>query len=85
MSQWLPIAELAAKVRAGELNAADLVEQALRTIQEKAEYNAVIATTPERARQRAAAIDAAAKNGEEKGRLAGVPFIAKDNYLTFGA
>ncbi|MET0779467.1 MAG: Asp-tRNA(Asn)/Glu-tRNA(Gln) amidotransferase subunit GatA [Candidatus Saccharimonadales bacterium] len=85
MSQWLPIVELAAKVQAGELKASDLVEQALRTIDEKKEYNAIIATTAERARTRAASIDAAAKNGQPVGRLAGVPFIAKDNYLVFGA
>jgi aspartyl-tRNA(Asn)/glutamyl-tRNA(Gln) amidotransferase subunit A len=85
MSQWLPIAELAAKVRAGELEAVALVEQALRTIQEKSEYNAIIATTADRARERAAAIDAAVKNGQNPGKLAGVPFIAKDNYLVFGA
>jgi len=85
MSQWLPVAELAAKVRAGELEAVALVEQALRTIQEKAEYNAIIATTAERARERAASIDAVVKNGQNPGKLAGVPFIAKDNYLVFGA
>ena len=85
MSQWLPIVEIAAKVRTGELEAVDLVEQALRTIQEKSEYDAIIATTAERARERAASIDAAVKNGQETGRLAGVPFIAKDNYLVFGA
>ena len=85
MSQWLPIADLAAKVRVGELKAVDLVEQALKTIEEKSEYNAVVALTAERARERAAAVDAAVKNGQETGRLAGVPFIAKDNYLVFGA
>jgi aspartyl-tRNA(Asn)/glutamyl-tRNA(Gln) amidotransferase subunit A len=85
MSQWLPIAELAAKVQAGDLKASDLVEQALRTIDEKQEYNTIIATTAERARERAASIDAAVKNGQQVGRLAGVPFIAKDNYLVFGA
>jgi len=85
MSQWLPIAELATKVQAGTLTATDLVEQALKTIEAKKEYNAIIATTAERARQRAASIDAAIKNGEQVGRLAGVPFIAKDNYLVFGA
>ncbi|HSX34823.1 MAG TPA: Asp-tRNA(Asn)/Glu-tRNA(Gln) amidotransferase subunit GatA [Candidatus Saccharimonadales bacterium] len=85
MSQWLPIAELAAKVRAGELEAVDLVEQALRTIQEKAEYNAIISVTADRARERAASIDAAVKEGKEVGKLAGVPFIAKDNILVFGA
>ena len=82
---WLPIAEIAAKVQAGELKAADLVEQSLAAIEEKKEYNAIIATTAERARERAAHIDAAVKNGEKIGRLAGVPFIAKDNYLVFGA
>ena len=82
---WLPIAEIAAKVQAGELKAVDLVEQALSAIEEKQEYNAIIATTAERARERAAAIDAAVKNGETIGRLAGVPYIAKDNYLVFGA
>ncbi|HUS26442.1 MAG TPA: Asp-tRNA(Asn)/Glu-tRNA(Gln) amidotransferase subunit GatA [Nevskiaceae bacterium] len=85
MSQWLPIAEIAAKVRSGELKATDLVEQALRTIEEKKEYNAVIALTAERARERAAAVDAAVANKTELGKLAGVPFIAKDNFLVFGA
>jgi aspartyl-tRNA(Asn)/glutamyl-tRNA(Gln) amidotransferase subunit A len=85
MSQWLPISELASKVQAGELSASELVDRALKTIEEKAEYNAIIATTAERARGRAAAIDAAVKNGQPVGRLAGVPFIAKDNFLVFGA
>lgn len=85
MTQWLPIRELAVKVQAGELKAVDLVEQALTIIEEKKEYDAIIATIPERARERAAAIDAAVKNGQQVGRLAGVPFIAKDNYLVFGA
>lgn len=80
-SQWLPIADIAAKVQTGELKAVDLVEQALQTIEAKAEYQAVIATTAERARQRAQAVDA----GGNRGRLAGVPFIAKDNFLAFGA
>ena len=80
-SQWLPIAEIAAKVRAGELKATDQVEQALATIENKTEFNAIIATTAERARARALAIDA----GDNQGRLAGVPFIAKDNFLVFGA
>jgi aspartyl-tRNA(Asn)/glutamyl-tRNA(Gln) amidotransferase subunit A len=82
---WLPIADIAAKVQSGELSAVDMVEKSLATIEEKKEYNAIIATTAERARERAASIDVAVKNGEKVGRLAGVPFIAKDNYLVFGA
>lgn len=85
MSQWLPIAELAARVRAGTLKATDLVDRALKIIQDKQEYNAIIATTEQRARERAGGIDAAVARGETVGRLAGVPFIAKDNYLVFGA
>lgn len=82
---WLPIADIAAKVAAGELKAVDLVEQALAAIEDKKEFDAIIATTADRARERAAHLDAAVKNGQKPGRLAGVPFIAKDNFLTFGS
>ena len=84
-SQWLPIVTIAKKVQAGELKAADLVARSLRTIAEKTEYQAIIATTEVRAHERAAAIDAAVARGETIGPLAGVPFIAKDNFLAFGA
>jgi aspartyl-tRNA(Asn)/glutamyl-tRNA(Gln) amidotransferase subunit A len=84
-SQWLPIADIAAKVQTGELKAADLVEQSLVTIAAKKEYDAIIATTEKRARERAWAIDEKVAKGEKIGRLAGVPFIAKDNFLVFGA
>lgn len=82
---WLPIKDIAAKVRAGELSAVDLVEQALVAIEEKKEYNAIIAVVTGRARERASNIDKAVKSGQNPGRLAGVPFIAKDNFLTFGS
>lgn len=84
-SQWPSVAAIAAKVNAGELKAEDLVEQALRTIEAKAEYQAIISTTPNRARQRAEEIDELVASGTNAGRLAGVPFIAKDNFLVFGA
>jgi aspartyl-tRNA(Asn)/glutamyl-tRNA(Gln) amidotransferase subunit A len=82
---WPAIAGIAASVKAGTLSAIDLVEQALAAIEAKKEYDAIIVTTAERARERAAAIDAAVRNGQNPGRLAGVPFIAKDNFLTFGS
>jgi aspartyl-tRNA(Asn)/glutamyl-tRNA(Gln) amidotransferase subunit A len=84
-SKWLPIAELAAKVQAGQLKAVDLVEQAFQTISEKKEYDAIIAVINDRARERAEDIDTRVGKGEKVGRLAGVPFIAKDNFLVFGA
>lgn len=85
MSQWQPIADIAAAVQGGTLKAADLVEQSLKTIEDKQDFASIIAVTAERARKRAAEIDARVAAGEQVGRLAGVPFIAKDNFLVFGA
>jgi aspartyl-tRNA(Asn)/glutamyl-tRNA(Gln) amidotransferase subunit A len=77
---WAPIADIAEGVRTGKLKATELVEQALKTIAEKSEFQTIIATTADRARERAKQIDA-----DPRGRLAGVPFVAKDNFLVFGA
>lgn len=85
MSQWLAIADIAAKVQAGELRAADLVNQALETIASKADYQAIIASLEKPALARAKQIDEAVASGQKVGKLAGVPFIAKDNFLVFGA
>jgi aspartyl-tRNA(Asn)/glutamyl-tRNA(Gln) amidotransferase subunit A len=83
---WASIAELAADVQAGKTTALSLVEQSLAAIAEKNEFKAIIATIDEsRIRDRAAQIDTSIANGEKPGRLAGVPFIAKDNFLVFGA
>jgi aspartyl-tRNA(Asn)/glutamyl-tRNA(Gln) amidotransferase subunit A len=82
---WAPISEIAADVQAGRLSATELVEKSLSIIEEKQSYNAILATTAERALLRAAEIDAKVKDGQPVGRLAGVPFIAKDNFLVFGA
>src|SRR5690242_6055325 len=81
---WLPIATMAEKVGRGELRAVELVQQSLKVMSGKQEYDAIITTLEERALGRAAAIDAAAANHEPVGRLAAVPLIAKDNYLVFG-
>jgi aspartyl-tRNA(Asn)/glutamyl-tRNA(Gln) amidotransferase subunit A len=83
--KWPPIAGIAADVRSGKLKAADLVERSLKAIAENKDYHAVIATTEDRARERAKEIDGRIAKGEKAGRLAGVPFIAKDNFLVFGA
>jgi aspartyl-tRNA(Asn)/glutamyl-tRNA(Gln) amidotransferase subunit A len=79
MDSWPSIAEIAEKVKSGELKSVDLVKKSLAKIEEYKEYDAIISTLEERALQRATEID---KN--PKGKLAGVPFIAKDNFLTFG-
>lgn len=85
MSQWSSVAAIAESVRTGRAKAADLVEQSLKTIEDKKEYDAIISTTAKRARLRAREIDREVASGAPVGRLAGVPFIAKDNFLTFGS
>ena len=84
-SQWPAIADIAKDVQSGKTTALELVERALQTIEERQEYHAIIATTADRARARATEIDKLVAEGASIGRLAGVPFIAKDNFLAFGA
>lgn len=85
MATWDSIATIASQVQSGELRAIDLVEKSLGLIKDNESFNSIIVTTDARARERAADIDARIANGEQIGRLAGVPFIAKDNFLVFGA
>jgi aspartyl-tRNA(Asn)/glutamyl-tRNA(Gln) amidotransferase subunit A len=82
--QWPGIAQIASKVRTGEFTATGMVEQALAAIAENKSFDAVISTLEERARQRAKQVDEAVSKGEKLGRLSGVPFIAKDNFLVYG-
>lgn len=83
--QWLPIDEIAAKVNSGELKAVDLANKSLKLIAEHQEFDAVITDLKEAALKRAALVDGQVSSGQNAGRLAGVPFIAKDNFLVFGA
>ncbi len=72
-----PIADIVADVRSGALSAVELVTASLEAIEENQEYHAILEIN-EQALARAKDIDA----GNKSGRLAGIPFIAKDNFLT---
>ncbi len=85
MTAWKSINDIANDVQTGAVSALSLVNQALETIETNQQFNAIIATLANRARERAKQIDDRVKAGEAIGRLAGVPFIAKDNFLVFGA
>jgi aspartyl-tRNA(Asn)/glutamyl-tRNA(Gln) amidotransferase subunit A len=76
---WLPIKDIADSVKKRETKAVSHVENALAAIDQHDEFQAIISTTAERALARADKIDRS-----PRGRLAGVPFIAKDNFLTLG-
>ncbi len=62
------------------LSARENVERALAKAREHEAFHALLSLSEDRALERAAKVDA----GEITGRLAGVPFIAKDNFLTVG-
>jgi aspartyl-tRNA(Asn)/glutamyl-tRNA(Gln) amidotransferase subunit A len=62
------------------MSARSNVEQAIVKARENEAFNAVLSLSEERALERADQVD----RGEISGRLAGVPFIAKDNFLTLG-
>lgn len=62
------------------LSARENVEHALAKAREHEAFHALLSLSEDRALKRAAKVDA----GEITGRLAGVPFIAKDNFLTLG-
>jgi len=81
MYTWPDINEIAESVRSGKTNALENVQIALKNIKEAEEYKAIISVLENAAIERAKKID----SGDKKGRLAGVPFIAKDNFLVYGS
>jgi aspartyl-tRNA(Asn)/glutamyl-tRNA(Gln) amidotransferase subunit A len=80
-----PISSLVNRIISGEVTARQVVEEALQKAAESETYHALLSLTAERALERADDIDARIKRGEDVGVLAGVPFVAKDNFLAFGA
>lgn len=84
-TDWPAIAEIAKQVNAGVISATELVKKSLKQIEANSEYKAIITVLEKAALERATDIDLRIHGGQDVGRLAGVPFIAKDNFLVFGA
>lgn len=61
-------------------SAVENVKAAIEAAKKSYTYHAGLSLPEERALERAAKVD----SGEITGRLAGVPFVAKDNFLAFG-
>lgn len=79
---WKPIDLIVADIKSGTSSAAELVETSLELLDQYDSYQIAIQSCRNRAMARAKSIDVSIKNGEQVGRLAGVPFIVKDNFLT---
>lgn len=72
-------------ISSSERTARSYVEEALQKVRNNEDYHALLSLTETRALERADEIDARVAAGEPVGKLAGVPFVVKDNYLAFGA
>lgn len=70
------------KIATKDNSALDMVKSALEKAKCCKNYNIFTSLCEEYALQRAKYIDTKLKNGENAGRLAGVPFALKDNYLS---
>ena len=70
------------RIASKEVSAVSLVKEALRKAHEFEDYHVFISMNEEAALAQAAEIDAKIARGEKVGRLAGVPFALKDNYLS---
>lgn len=70
------------KIANGTITATELVREALEKARRYADYNIFTFLDEEGALKRAAEIDAKIERGENAGRLAGVPYALKDNFLS---
>lgn len=75
----MTISEILTQIKA--TSARIVVENSIKLANDNKDYHALLSLTNERALKRADEVDA----GKIVGRLAGVPFVVKDNFLAFGA
>ena len=77
--------ETAQGVRDGRFKAEDVLSSLLARIKKyDHKYNAVVTLCEDAAYKQARAVDEAVARGENPGPLAGVPYLAKDNFCTDG-
>jgi len=79
------VSEITSDIKSSKRSAREVVQEAIDKARAASDFNAILSLTEERALLRADEIDQKLASGEALGRLAGVPFIAKDNFLAFGA
>lgn len=75
----MTISEIKDQIKSSSARA--VVENAIKLAENDSDYHALLNLTEDRALKRADEVD----TGKITGRLAGVPFVVKDNFLAFGA
>ena len=76
------IRDITERIKNGQTSARAEVERALRAAKENSDLHAMLELFEDEALAHADEIDKKIKNGEAVGRLVGVPYVAKDNFLT---
>lgn len=76
------ILKITEAIKSGQSSARQEVEKAIAAAKEKDALHALLEILEDEALARADEIDTRIKNGEDVGQLAGVPYVAKDNFLT---
>lgn len=76
----LTIADIQTRIKHGE-SIRSIVEDTLVKVEAAKDYNTLVSVVREPALKRADELDAQLKKGQDIGRLAGVPFVAKDMFL----
>lgn len=79
------IEQIQRNVTTGTSSAVAEVKAAFERAKKHNEYNAILSLSEKTSLENAQKIDDQIARGESVGRLAGVPFLAKDNFLTFGS
>lgn len=77
------LSDLVKDVSSGKQSVVGLIKQSQSEIKANKDYNAVISLN-EKAEEQATKLEAELKKGKKTGKLLGVPFLAKDNFLTKG-
>ena len=76
------IKDITNRIKSGQTTARAEVEKALQAAKDNEDLHALLEVFEDEALKRADEIDAKIKRGEKVGRLVGVPYVAKDNFLT---
>jgi len=81
--QYNSIADLVVAIKKQEISVESIIEQVFQTIEETKDWQILISDFKDQSLQKARQIDQKLQANQPVGRLAGVPFIVKDNFLTF--
>lgn len=80
---WPSIAELVEEIKSGKRSVEDTVREAMERAEEAEDYHALLELN-QAALDQAKETDHRISKGETNGDLLGIPFVAKDNFLTKG-